>query len=291
MALALLLVLMSSGCMSIEKRLASQIQYVIPSHEGMPGDLIQLTAQLPKGVKKGTVRFLKRTFTMYPRLDQEIGTYTAYIPIPNKVKPGQYALQATFPVIEGEEPITNRFKISVWPKANKQTIHQIRLSKFKFRQLQADRKTISRLLLTSRYQPDKLYDFLLPLSGRIVSTYGTTRIYNKNQAIALKGLEIVPLATGSLDVKSVADGQVRLAQRLPMLGRTVLIDHGRSFMSLYCHLRAYSVSIDQVVKRGQLIGQVGRSGQAAVGRRLYFQLFVAGVAINIERYLDLDLFE
>lgn len=66
-------------------------------------------------------------------------------------------------------------------------------------------------------------------------------------------------------------GRVRLVEAVSGYGLTVVIDHGRGWQTLYAHLLDLAVMPGQVVAAAEVIGRVGRSGQASTPH-LHFEL-------------------
>ena len=67
--------------------------------------------------------------------------------------------------------------------------------------------------------------------------------------------------------------------------KTVVVDHGHGFTTLYAHLSGYSVKPGQWVSPGQVIGTVGYTGRAT-GPHLHFEIRCHNVPLNPMRYLE-----
>ncbi len=63
-------------------------------------------------------------------------------------------------------------------------------------------------------------------------------------------------------VEATADGVVSEVANRGGYGRVVIIDHGFGLSTWYAHLSAYNTQAGMQVKRGDIIGYVGRSGRA-----------------------------
>lgn len=100
-----------------------------------------------------------------------------------------------------------------------------------------------------------------PISGTLESNYGT--FYDRTYAFRLlkKGWR---WRAHNENVKSVFDGVVAFAGRLPGYGSTVLIDHGDHYFTVYSGLSSLNVKVDDTVKESQALGKVDRA--------LYFEI-------------------
>lgn len=67
-------------------------------------------------------------------------------------------------------------------------------------------------------------------------------------------------------------------------GRMIIIDHGNSLQTLYAHMSTYYVSPGEAVKRGQLIGICGSTGNST-GPHLHFEVIRSGSRTNPYNYL------
>ncbi|MGE4130098.1 MAG: murein hydrolase activator EnvC [Bdellovibrionales bacterium] len=74
-----------------------------------------------------------------------------------------------------------------------------------------------------------------------------------------------------LDVRAVFDGEVVLAANIPGFGRTVILDHGDSYYSIYAFTAKILVQEGQVVEEGAAIAQSGESSPL-FGPGIYFEI-------------------
>jgi hypothetical protein len=67
-------------------------------------------------------------------------------------------------------------------------------------------------------------------------------------------------------------------------GNVIVIDHGNGWQTLYAHLSALNVACGQSVGQGDVIGQIGSSGNID-GTHLHFEIFNANGKVNPHDYL------
>jgi murein DD-endopeptidase MepM/ murein hydrolase activator NlpD len=67
-------------------------------------------------------------------------------------------------------------------------------------------------------------------------------------------------------------------------GNLIRIDHGNGFATWYAHLSGFNVTLGQAVKRGDLIGYVGSTGNSS-GPHLHFEIRTAEDLVNPRFYL------
>lgn len=88
-------------------------------------------------------------------------------------------------------------------------------------------------------------------------------------------------ASRGTPVYAAGDGKIILAGTKGGYGRTVIIQHGGKYTTLYAHLNSYNRNArrGRRVKQGQTIGYVGSSG-LATGPHLHYEFRVSGVHRN-----------
>lgn len=121
--------------------------------------------------------------------------------------------------------------------------------------------------------------FKLPVKGPIISKYGPRR------GRMHTGTDI-RLNSGDT-VRSAFDGRVRLAKRFSGYGNLVLIRHSNGLETIYGHLKAISVKVNDTIKAGDLIGLGGRTGRATCNH-LHFETRLFGQPFDSNKYIDFE---
>jgi len=94
-----------------------------------------------------------------------------------------------------------------------------------------------------------------------------------------------PLGT---PVYATGDGEVSMSYYSGSYGNVVYLEHGFGFESRYAHLQSYVVKQGERVKRGQLIGYVGNTGNS-VAPHLHYEVLFAGKHVNPINFFQRDL--
>ena len=103
--------------------------------------------------------------------------------------------------------------------------------------------------------------FNVPATGPISGVYGSQRILNGKAKSPHYGIDIA-LPEGDR-VFAPMDGIVLFTHNdLYFSGGTIIIGHGQGLTTSYLHLSEISVKNNDLVKRGDLIGNVGSTGRA-----------------------------
>ena len=135
-------------------------------------------------------------------------------------------------------------------------------------------------LITSTYYNN---GFILPALGPISGVYGSQRILNGKPRSPHYGIDIA-LPKGH-EVVSPMDGIVLFTNNdLYYSGGTIIIGHGQGLTTSYLHLSEILVTVNDKVRRGELIGKVGATGRTT-GPHLHWGAELKGKRID-PKYLD-----
>jgi murein DD-endopeptidase MepM/ murein hydrolase activator NlpD len=126
--------------------------------------------------------------------------------------------------------------------------------------------------------------FARPRDSEVTAHFGDQRTLNGKKKTVHYGLDLDG-AVGD-PVTAANDGTVVLVRDCYTTGNTVLISHGGGVFTGYFHLSAFKVKQGAKVKRGDLIGLVGKTGRVT-GPHLHFTTRVDGLYVNPEAMLAL----
>ncbi len=113
--------------------------------------------------------------------------------------------------------------------------------------------------------------------GRLSSPFGLRRFFNGQERNPHSGLDFaVPAGT---PIKAPAAGVVVLVGDYFFNGKTVFLDHGQGFVSMFCHMSAISVKVGDEVPRGGVVGKVGATGRAT-GPHLHWNVSLNDARID-----------
>ena len=85
-------------------------------------------------------------------------------------------------------------------------------------------------------------------------------------------------------ILAAADGRVKFSGYNRGYGHMVVIDHGNGIETAYAHNSRNVVGEGQYVKQGQIVGRVGRTGNAT-GNHVHFEFRRDGRALNPTHYV------
>ena len=116
--------------------------------------------------------------------------------------------------------------------------------------------------MPAEYNEEEI-SFLNPVEGVLTSAFG------ERWGRSHSGIDIgADLGT---DIVAAADGSVKFAGEMGGYGNYIVIDHYNGFETSYGHCSYIVVSVGDYVKKGQLIGNVGSTGNST-GPHLHFEV-------------------
>jgi murein DD-endopeptidase MepM/ murein hydrolase activator NlpD len=136
---------------------------------------------------------------------------------------------------------------------------------------------------------ERLWDgaWLRMKNAATMAQFGDRRIYYYQGKVIDRSVHLgVDLASlAQAPVQAANSGKVILARDLGIYGHSVVIDHGQGLCTLYGHLSSIQAAEGQMVTKGEVIGNTGKSG-LATGDHLHFGFLVHGVPVNPIEWWD-----
>ena len=151
------------------------------------------------------------------------------------------------------------------------------ISKVDLIRIENERKKYINVLEKEYIATNLTFPLLKPTKGITSSEYGVKRFINNVQRNPHLGLDIA--AEVGTPVYAAADGLILLSDNFFYRGKFVLIGHDNNFKSSYSHLSEILVKQNEIVKKGQLIGLMGKSGRVT-GSHLHFEVLFFNKKLN-----------
>jgi murein DD-endopeptidase MepM/ murein hydrolase activator NlpD len=212
------------------------------------------------------------------------GKSIAIVGLPLNLRPGEHFIEGHW----GKEKSLQKFFFSVVDKQYTTQRIQIK-NKRKVNPYAEDmdrilaekkRKQKARLVFTA--MPVDV-DLLQPVEGIMTGSYGRRRIFNGQQKRPHSGMDIA--ADTGTPVLAPADGRVIELGNFFFSGNMVYIDHGQGLITLFAHLSKTNVELGQMLKKGDIIGEVGATGRVT-GPHLHWSLGLNGTWVDPELFLN-----
>ena len=120
--------------------------------------------------------------------------------------------------------------------------------------------------------------FIWPVRGKV------TREFGLRGTMKHDGIDIsAPLGT---PIRAADFGKVLYSgNEIKGYGNIIIIEHGQGFITVYAHNRTNDVAEGEKVKRGQIIGRLGRTGRTS-GPNLHFETRVNNRPVNPRLLLE-----
>lgn len=123
----------------------------------------------------------------------------------------------------------------------------------------------------------------LPVPGSISSAYGNRVNPISGRGEFHRGIDIsIPQGT---PVLATADGIVSFSGWNGGGGNVVVVEHGHGYSTYYAHNQRNAVQVGQRVKRGELIGYAGATGNAT-GSHVHYEIWKDDRAVNPKKFIQ-----
>jgi murein DD-endopeptidase MepM/ murein hydrolase activator NlpD len=145
-------------------------------------------------------------------------------------------------------------------------------------------------LIESRFFEERLRQLMVPSMAPVAVAAGSGFGFRADPFTGRTALHTgldFPAEPGT-PIRAAAGGVVLDVSVHPEYGQTVELDHGNSLSTLYAHLSRSLVKPGDIVRRGQVIAEVGNSGRST-GPHLHFEVLLQGVPQNPARFLAAEV--
>ncbi len=123
---------------------------------------------------------------------------------------------------------------------------------------------------------------IMPVKGWISVPFGKIKDPITEKIVNHFGVTIT--APKDSDVKATGAGNVSMVGKDKEMGNYVIIDHTNYLSTVYAHLDTVFVKNRDMIKRGEIIGKVGKTGRS-VFYSLYYEVRLKGKPVNPEMYI------
>jgi murein DD-endopeptidase MepM/ murein hydrolase activator NlpD len=149
-------------------------------------------------------------------------------------------------------------------------------------------RTDTLTVVESRLLDKKIRGLMVPTGapvedGVVGSSFGWRVDPINGQSALHTGLDFQ--AVQGTPILAAAGGVVVTQEYHPAYGNMVEIDHGNDLITRYAHAVKTMVKKGDLIKRGQLIAEVGTTGRST-GPHLHFEVLVNGIPQDPQRFLD-----
>jgi len=243
-----------------------------------PGDPVLLVVRdtgevLPHGtVGARTVRFYR------------LGDHAeALVGIPVEEEPGQLEVQVTAGTSTFSAPL------EVLPpgfRERKLTVAErfVRIPASARKRIQADQAAFQKVWDAPFGARTFVDNFAKPRDAVITAYFGDKRTLNEKKTTQHFAMDLDG-STGD-EIRASNDGRVVMVRDCYTSGNTVLLSHGAGLVTAYYHLSKFLVTEGEEVKRGQLLGLVGKTGRVT-GPHLHFGTHIDRLWVNPQALLAL----
>lgn len=242
----------------------------LPRHDPVPGGI----AIIEVSATAADARFLGRPVMILA----ENGSRYAVVGIPLSVSPGRHQLSVDDKrlafTVEQKSYAEQRLTIADDRKVNPYAEDMDRIIR--------ERDEMNAVFQS--FNPlEPVTSFQLPARGPVSSPFGLRRYLNDQPRSPHSGLDIA--APNGDAIVAPAPGRVAATGNYFFNGNTVLIDHGRGLISMYCHMSKIDVEAGDTVESGDLLGAIGMTGRVT-GPHLHWSVSLNNARVDPNLFLE-----
>jgi murein DD-endopeptidase MepM/ murein hydrolase activator NlpD len=201
----------------------------------------------------------------------------AVIAVPIDAEPGERPME----ILIGGKSVRTRFKIASrkWDSSQLKVSREFTQKKSKelLARLREEEKELKAVWQVEPGPPRFLGPFVHPVDGEVTGNFGTRRVFNGKVSSVHYGLDL----DGKVGdpIRAVQAGRVVMASLRWASGGTTIIDHGGGLFTMYFHMSRMDRKPGDIVKVGELLGAVGKTGRVT-GPHLHLQVVVRAKRVD-----------
>ena len=123
----------------------------------------------------------------------------------------------------------------------------------------------------------------LPVRGVITSNYGKREHPRSGVEEFHSGIDISK--SPGTPVSATANGIVSFSGWNGGSGNLVVLEHGFGYSTFYAHNKMNTVKVGQKVRRGDVIGYIGSTGNTT-GPHVHYEIWKDGSSVNPKKYIE-----
>jgi murein DD-endopeptidase MepM/ murein hydrolase activator NlpD len=249
----------------------------LPKNSAVPGGVLVVDVGAA-GAAAPQVRWQDRPVLV----TADAGRFKAVVGVALAVEPGDYRLEVT-DAAGAKQTLPVKIAAKRYREQQlKVPPSQVDLSPEDLTRFEKEQQRQLQLLESFSATLPATFTLRQPVPGARTDTYGARRTFNGQSRNPHSGMDFA--AAIGTPIVAPADGVVLDTGDFFFNGNTVWIDHGRGFITMYCHLSAFAVKQGDAVKTGQVIGKVGKTGRVT-GPHLHFGVLLNGASVDPALFL------
>ena len=198
-----------------------------------------------------------------------------------EAKAGHYPLKGSVS-LEGRTPFMFNRSLSVVPKSfpvQRISVEEkyVTLALEDSKRVEEEAKRLETLWRTDSVSKLWQGSFVKPVASDLSSGFGRRRIVNNQPRSPHSGVDL-KAKTGT-PIRAANSGRVVLVEELFFSGKTIVLDHGQGLYTFYGHCSKLIAHTGDIVKKGDIIAEVGSSGRAT-GPHLHWACRMGGARVN-----------